>query len=525
MLHEVEYDGRSVLHRGSLVEMAVPYGDPNPSYARKCAFDVGDYGLGFCANSLELGCDCLGHIHYFDGVLNNSKGEAYTVKKAICMHEIDDGILWKHLEYRNGHAESRRSRKLVLSSIATVVNYEYLFYWYLGQDGTIDFEIRLSGELSTNLLSEGEEEKPGWGVMVAPGVNAQVRVHLAGGGPCCPVTPTFSRTLAAPPIFCILAPARWGGGGGGGGGGGIRDSELHCLEQWWLWPAQRGWGVREAKGAGRALGQCTEAGWRTQRRGNSSAGEREGGGGGGGTSAHSLASVIATHKSACPCLCPCPLQVHQHMFCARLDLAVDGQSNTVTEVDVVAEAPGDSNPFNNAFGPQYKPLTTEKEAQRVSDPGKARAWLVQNPEVVNPISGQPVGYKLLPFTRGPAHPVLLTGEASAVTARGQFATKHLWVTPHSDEERWPAGDYTIQSSGGEGLPAWTANDRSVTNTDLVLWHSFGVVHVPRPEDFPVMPCEMTGFSLKPAGFFQGNPAIDLPPEQNAASKCCSHPDK
>ena len=65
VLHEVEFDGKSVLHRGSLVEMAVPYGDPNPTYARKCAFDVGDYGLGYCANSLELGCDCLGHIHYF----------------------------------------------------------------------------------------------------------------------------------------------------------------------------------------------------------------------------------------------------------------------------------------------------------------------------------------------------------------------------------------------------------------------------------------------------------------------------
>ena len=108
-----------------------------------------------------------------DGVLNNSKGEPYTVNKAICMHEIDDGVLWKHMEYRTGHSESRRSRKLVLSSIATVVNYEYLFYWYLGQDGTIEYEIRLSGELSTNLLSEGENT-PGWGTIVAPGVNSQV---------------------------------------------------------------------------------------------------------------------------------------------------------------------------------------------------------------------------------------------------------------------------------------------------------------------------------------------------------------
>ena len=79
VLHDVAYrDGgrlRPVLHRASLVEMAVPYADPRQPHARKCAFDVGDYGLGNCAASLELGCDCLGLIHYFDAVLNNSKGE------------------------------------------------------------------------------------------------------------------------------------------------------------------------------------------------------------------------------------------------------------------------------------------------------------------------------------------------------------------------------------------------------------------------------------------------------------------
>ncbi|CAN0232551.1 unnamed protein product, partial [Ectocarpus sp. 4 AP-2014] len=177
VLHDVKFDGRPVMWRGSLVEMAVPYGDPKEPFTRKCAFDVGDYGLGFCANSLELGCDCLGHIHYFDATLNDSRGQPYEVKKAVCMHEEDAGLLWKHVEYRNGHNESRRSRRLVLSFIATVVNYEYLFYWYLMQDGRIEFEIKLSGELSTNLLSEGKST-PQHGVMVAPGVNAQLHQHM-----------------------------------------------------------------------------------------------------------------------------------------------------------------------------------------------------------------------------------------------------------------------------------------------------------------------------------------------------------
>jgi len=123
VLHDVRYQGRQVMNRGSLVEMAVPYGDPHYPFQRKCAFDVGDYGLGNCANSLELGCDCLGHIHYFDALLNTVDGEAKLLKKAICMHEEDTGLLWKHVEYRNGHNEARRARELVISSIATVVNY------------------------------------------------------------------------------------------------------------------------------------------------------------------------------------------------------------------------------------------------------------------------------------------------------------------------------------------------------------------------------------------------------------------
>ena len=86
------------------------------------AFDVGDYGLGYCANELTLGCDCLGHIHYFDATLSDSKGQPVKRKNVVCMHEEDAGILWKHVDYRNGHNESRRSRELIISSIATVVN-------------------------------------------------------------------------------------------------------------------------------------------------------------------------------------------------------------------------------------------------------------------------------------------------------------------------------------------------------------------------------------------------------------------
>ena len=153
---------RSVLYRASLSEMVVPYGDPAAQQARKNAFDAGEYGLGYCANSLELGCDCLGLIKYFDGHLCTSRGEPLTIMNAVCMHVDDFGILWKHTDRRlPDRPEVRRSRRLVISSIATVENYEYGFFWYLYQDGNIQFEVKLTGILSLAALNPGEKSPYG----------------------------------------------------------------------------------------------------------------------------------------------------------------------------------------------------------------------------------------------------------------------------------------------------------------------------------------------------------------------------
>jgi primary-amine oxidase len=167
---------RSVLYRGSLSEMVVPYGDPVPQQARKNAFDAGEYGLGYCANSLELGCDCLGFIRYFDGHLCTSRGAPLTVKNAVCMHEEDYGILWKHTDRRIPVPEVRRSRRLVISSIATVENYEYGFFWYLYQDGNIQFEIKLTGILSLGALPPGV--KSPYGAVIAPQLYAPNHQHF-----------------------------------------------------------------------------------------------------------------------------------------------------------------------------------------------------------------------------------------------------------------------------------------------------------------------------------------------------------
>ena len=78
---------RKILYRASCAEMVVPYGDPRPPTYRRNAFDAGEEGLGYNANSLELGCDCVGYIHYLDAIVNTTNGNPRVIKNAICIHE------------------------------------------------------------------------------------------------------------------------------------------------------------------------------------------------------------------------------------------------------------------------------------------------------------------------------------------------------------------------------------------------------------------------------------------------------
>jgi primary-amine oxidase len=127
VVHNVRYEGRSVLYRLSISDMTVPYADPRPPFHRKQAFDFGDGALGDACNNLLLGCDCLGVIKYFDGVLVDHDGTAKKAKSVICLHEQDNGINWKHTNWRTGRALVTRRRELVIQFIITLANYEYIF--------------------------------------------------------------------------------------------------------------------------------------------------------------------------------------------------------------------------------------------------------------------------------------------------------------------------------------------------------------------------------------------------------------
>jgi primary-amine oxidase len=178
VLHHISLrDGerdRPLVYRASIAEMVVPYADPSPVRFWQNYFDAGEYLLGQQANSLTLGCDCLGEIHYFDAVMADGNGEPRTVPNAICLHEEDYGIAWKHSDLFTESSETRRQRRLVISFFATVGNYDYGFYWYLYLDGTIQCEVKATGVVFTSSYQDGSP----YASQIAPGLGAPYHQHL-----------------------------------------------------------------------------------------------------------------------------------------------------------------------------------------------------------------------------------------------------------------------------------------------------------------------------------------------------------
>jgi primary-amine oxidase len=374
-LHDIRYDGRSLFYRLSLAEMFVPYGDPRAPYPRKAAFDLGSDGAGVNANNLRLGCDCLGLIKYFDAWHNTSSGEPLKLPNVVCCHEQDDGILWKHTNFRTQNAVVARARILVLQTIITVSNYEYIFAFQFSQDASIHYEVRATGILSTCPINIGDNVP--YGTIVAPGV---------------------------------LAP------------------------------------------------------------------------------------------------------YHQHLFCLRMDPWVDGNVQNTLQVEESHAMPiSDTNPFGVGYTTSSNNITEETGLDL--DISKNRTFKIINEHSINPITGTPVGFKLLPSYSQ----MLLAHPDSYHAHRSEYAAHAIWVTRYDDEEMFPAGRHTMQSTGGEGIHSAITRRKndgsktSVRNEDIVLWHTFGSTHNPRIEDWPVMPMDRMVVGIKPVNFFTGNPGLDVPP--------------
>ena len=372
VIYQVAFDDqgtrRDIAYRMSFAEMVVPYRDPGFDHYRRTAFDIGEWGLGFMTTSLELGCDCLGEIVYVDAVVPDSRGEPMVIPRAICLHEEDAAVLWKHVDSETG-AEVRRMRRMVVSVHVTVANYEYLVYWRFYQDGNIECEVRATGLMVTTPMESAEDSSP-YGTTVD------------------------TRTYAP---------------------------------------------------------------------------------------------------------------FHQHFIVAKLDLDIDGEENTVVEVDSVAAAISEDNPYGLAVSTQTMTIEAERQSARDFNWETQRVWKVINPAKVNRHGSNPA-YKLVP---GAAIPPLLD-PSSPVYQRAPVIAHSLWVTAHDDAERWPAGDYPTQSSEDTGITRWITEDAPLVGTDVVLWYVFGIHHITRTEDWPIMPVDIISFWLKPFGFFDQNPSLDAP---------------
>jgi primary-amine oxidase len=199
---------------------------------------------------------------------------------------------------------------------------------------------------------------------------------------------------------------------------------------------------------------------------------------------------------------------HQHFLVARLDLDVDGEANTVYASESEALPVGPDNPHGLALVQRDTPLRSEQEGKQDADWHTQRAWKVVNDNSRNGL-GTAVGYKLVP---GGAFPPMLD-PSSPVLGRAEAIAHTLWVTPFDAGERWPCGEFVVQSrqDAEAGLPGWTARNRPIENTDVVLWYVFGIHHITRPEEWPVMSVDVVSFWLKPVGFFDRNPALDVAP--------------
>ena len=196
---------------------------------------------------------------------------------------------------------------------------------------------------------------------------------------------------------------------------------------------------------------------------------------------------------------------HQHFFSFRLDFDVDGTKNSVGEMNTSPMPTGANNPNLNGFVMRESSLKTEKQAQRKMDMRSARVWTVTNATERNSL-GQKTGFILVPG----ANSLPYTAPLSSVRRRAQFINNHFWATNYNASEMYSAGNYPNQSKGGDGLPRFSADDQPLDGRDVVIWYTLGVTHVPRPEEWPVMPTTHVGFKLLPGGFFARNPALNVP---------------
>lgn len=351
----LRFGGRMILYRGSLAEMFVPYMDADPTWSFRAFMDEGEWGLGLAASPLRPGIDCPVNAAFLDAVLPDDHGRPLVGKSVVCLFERDTGApLWRHFETASGAYAGEPATELVIRTIPSLGNYDYIVDWVLNPAGAIRIDVGATGIDAVKAVAAGK-----------------------GGGE-------------------LIAPDRVG-------------------------------------------------------------------------------------------------VDHDHFLSFRLDLDIDGVTNTLVRRGLVRDS-GKWKPVDAPIA-REGPLGTEMR-------DTPEIWRVVNPKLINSL-GQHPGYEL-----HVDHAATSLLPADDPVQRGAaFSAAPLWVTAYDRSELYAAGAYL--GTGG-GLPAYVARNRPVEGADIVLWPTIGFHHLPRPEDWPVLPVMWHSLSLVPDGFFDRNPALARP---------------
>ncbi|MBV8118314.1 MAG: tyramine oxidase [Alphaproteobacteria bacterium] len=367
---------RSVLYRGSLAEMFVPYMDPDPGWSFRTYMDEGELGLGLLSSPLAPGIDCPADAAFFEAVLPDGRGRPVLGKSVICLFEhTTDAPLWRHYEAVNGVYRGRPAAELVMRTIPSIGNYDYIIDWVLTEAGVIRIDVGATGI---------DQVK---GVRGASMRDLSATADTAYGG--------------------LVAP-----------------------------------------------------------------------------------NLVGAN--------------HDHFLSFRLDLDIDGTANTLMRDRLVRRTIADRSGRHSVWQIVEEPIVAEGPLAAGAH-GGSEIWRIVNPNITNAL-GQHPGYELRPEHSA----ISLLAPDDIAQRRAGFSAASLWVTAYDPSELYAAGPFPNQSAGGDGLPAYAARRRPIENADIVLWCTIGFHHVPGPEDWPVMATMWHSLSLAPAGFFDHNPAIDMP---------------
>ncbi len=382
---------RSVLYEGSLAEMYVPYMDPEETWNSHVFLDAGEYfvntGSGGIIKPLVAGVDCPTYATFFSGTFFHENGAPYIRPQLACLFErVTGDPVWRHWDEDTYATSGRPTRELVMRTVATVGNYDYLFDWRFEQDASITVGVGATGILEVKAVADKS---------------------------------------AAGPLSDKLAG---------------KDKNGEPVE----------------------FGQ-----------------------------------LIAPGLSAVD---------HDHYFSYRLDLDVDGTSNSLMVDKLVPYELPKSN-LGRHWIWAMKPEMVKKEGDAKLDVSieHPAMWMFTNEGVKNSL-GQSTSFAIMPGETG----ISLLPSSEWPQKRAGWSEHNLWVTPYDPTERYASGVYVMGSKGEDSLPNWVKQNRNIMNTDIVAWYTVGFHHVPRPEDWPQMPVMWHTFSLSPFQFLPKNPTMDLP---------------